>query len=141
MDNVNVDVCFTGQHKEMVLPLIDFFEIKINSHLNLMQPDQTLASLTSTAIDKIDKYIREAQPDIVFVQGDTTTASCAATAAFYNRKKVAHVEAGLRTGKISEPFPEEFNRRTISIIADIHYAPTETAKTNLLKEGVEQDDV
>jgi UDP-N-acetylglucosamine 2-epimerase (non-hydrolysing) len=134
--NVELNVCFTGQHKEMVLPLVDFFEIKIDHALDIMMPNQTLAGLSSLSIKKVDEYLEVVKPDIVFVQGDTTTAMCAATAAFYRKIKVAHVEAGLRTNNMFSPFPEEFNRQVISKITDIHFAPTEAAKENLLKEGV-----
>jgi UDP-N-acetylglucosamine 2-epimerase (non-hydrolysing) len=133
---VTLDVCFTGQHKEMVLPLLDFFEVKVDHSLEIMKPGQTLAELTANAVQAIDKYLEIKKPDIVFVQGDTTTAMCAATAAFYRKIKVAHVEAGLRTFDIFSPFPEEFNRQVISKITDLHFAPTESARENLAKENI-----
>lgn len=133
---VSLDVCFTGQHKEMVLPLLDFFKIKVNSSLDLMQQNQTLLGLSSRALAAMEKYLTALKPAIVFVQGDTTTAMCAAMAAFYNKIKIGHVEAGLRTHDIYSPFPEEFNRQVISKIADIHFAPTEAARQNLLKENI-----
>lgn len=138
---IELDVCFTGQHKEMVLPLIDFFEIKIDSHLDLMEPNQTLATLTSNATKKLDGYFKEKKPDIAIVQGDTTTAMCSAMTAFYNNIKVAHVEAGLRTHNMHHPFPEEFNRCTISLITNYHYAPTTSAKNNLLGDNVSEDNI
>jgi UDP-N-acetylglucosamine 2-epimerase (non-hydrolysing) len=134
---VSLDVCFTGQHKEMVLPLLDFFEIRVDHSLEIMKPGQTLAELTANAVQAIDKYLEDKNPDIVFVQGDTTTAMCAATAAFYRKIKVAHVEAGLRTFDIFSPFPEEFNRQVISKVTDLHFAPTENARENLLKENID----
>lgn len=134
---VTLDVCFTGQHKEMVLPLLDFFEVKVDHSLEIMKPGQTLAELTANAVQAIDKYLEVKRPDIVFVQGDTTTAMCAATAAFYRKIKVAHVEAGLRTFDIFSPFPEEFNRQVISKITDLHFAPTEIGRENLLKENID----
>ena len=140
-DNITLDVCFTGQHKEMVLPLIDFFELKINSYLDLMQPNQTLSSLTARTITAMDGYCNEVKPDVVIVQGDTTTAMSAALTAFYHKVKVAHVEAGLRTHNMLSPFPEEMNRSVISLIAGINYAPTKMAMQNLEKEGVNADNI
>jgi len=136
INTVQLSVCFTGQHKEMVLPLLDFFEIKVDSSLEIMQPGQTLNSLASRSLLAVDEYLQKIEPDIVFVQGDTTTAMCAATAAFHRKIRIAHVEAGLRTHNIFSPFPEEFNRQVISKIADIHFAPTESAKKNLLNENI-----
>ncbi|MEO7534695.1 MAG: UDP-N-acetylglucosamine 2-epimerase (non-hydrolyzing) [Ferruginibacter sp.] len=140
-ESVDLHVCFTGQHREMVLPLIDFFELKVDSHLQLMQHNQSLALLTSNVITAMDQYFEEIKPDMVIVQGDTTTAMCAALAAFYRKIKIAHVEAGLRTHNMLSPFPEEMNRRTISLIADLHFAPTEGSKINLLKEGVNKEKI
>lgn len=139
--DVEIDTCFTGQHKEMVLPIIDFFEITINHSLNIMQPDQSLNSLSSRTIDAVDKYLDVVKPDIIFVQGDTSTAMCSAMAAFNRKIKIAHVEAGLRTYNMRSPFPEEFNRQVISKIADLHFAPTTAAKENLLREGLKKEDV
>ena len=130
-----IDVCFTGQHKEMVLQLLDFFQLSIDYNLELMEANQTLSGLTSKAISALDAYYLEKKPDIVFVQGDTTTALCAAQVAFYHKIKVAHVEAGLRTNDIYSPFPEEFNRLTISTISNFHFAPTRSAAINLANEG------
>jgi UDP-N-acetylglucosamine 2-epimerase (non-hydrolysing) len=107
----------------------------------LMQPDQTLAGLTARAVTAIDHYLGAYQPDMVIVQGDTTTSFCAALAAFYRRIPVGHVEAGLRTWNKLSPFPEEVNRVLTSRIADLHFAPTKWAKDNLLKEGVPPDRV
>jgi UDP-N-acetylglucosamine 2-epimerase (non-hydrolysing) len=140
-DNVDLNVCFTGQHKEMVMPLIDFFELPIHSALDIMEPNQTLASLSSRSIKVLGQYLQEVKPDIVLVQGDTTTAMCAAMAAFYQKIKVAHVEAGLRTYNVQSPFPEEFNRQVISKITDLHFAPTEQAKENLIKENIKESNV
>ena len=139
--NIQLNVCFTGQHKEMVLPLLDFFEIKVNSSLDVMQPSQTLAGLSSLSISKVNEYLYEIQPDIIFVQGDTTTAMCSAIAAFYKKIKIAHVEAGLRTYNMLSPFPEEFNRQVISKITDLHFAPTILAKENLLKENINESKI
>jgi len=135
-DNIKLDVCFTGQHKEMVMPLIGFFEIPVHHSLDIMQPDQSLAGLCAKSMEAIDNYLLQVKPDLVFVQGDTTTAMCAASCSFYRKIKVAHVEAGLRTHDINFPFPEEFNRQVISKIATLHFAPTALASQNLLNEQV-----
>jgi UDP-N-acetylglucosamine 2-epimerase (non-hydrolysing) len=137
-DVLEVNVCFTGQHKEMVLPLLHFFEIKVDTSLNLMQPNQTLAGLSARSISGLDNYLNEISPDIVIVQGDTTTAMCAAITSFYRKIKLAHVEAGLRTDNIYSPFPEEFNRQVISKISNLHFAPTPIAKQNLLNENIDE---
>lgn len=131
---IELNVCFTGQHREMVLPLIDFFDLTVHHSLDIMRPNQTLAGLSARSFDAVDAYLQEVQPDLVLVQGDTTTAMCAATSAFYRKIKIGHVEAGLRTYNMQSPFPEEFNRQVISKITDLHFAPTEQARKNLLNE-------
>jgi len=132
-------VCVTGQHRQMLDQVLEVFEVAPDVDLNLMQPDQTLAGLTARVITAIDQYLAEYKPDMVIVQGDTTTSFCAALAAFYRRIPVGHVEAGLRTWNKFSPFPEEINRTITSRIADLHFAPTQWAKENLLKEGVPED--
>jgi UDP-N-acetylglucosamine 2-epimerase (non-hydrolysing) len=132
-------VCVTGQHRQMLDQVLEVFEVTPDVDLNLMQPDQTLAGLTARAITAIDGYLAEHKPDMVIVQGDTTTSFCAALAAFYRRIPVSHVEAGLRTWNKFSPFPEEINRVMTSRIADLHFAPTQWSKGNLLKEGVPDD--
>jgi len=138
---IELNVCFTGQHKEMVLPLIDFFELTVHHSLDIMRPNQTLAGLSARSFDAVDAYLQEVKPDIVLVQGDTTTAMCAATAAFYRKIKVGHIEAGLRTYNMQSPFPEEFNRQVISKITDLHFAPTKLAGENLAKEHADASTV
>ena len=123
----------------MLDQVLEVFEVAPDVDLNLMQPDQTLAGLTARVITAIDQYLAEYKPDMVIVQGDTTTSFCAALAAFYRRIPVGHVEAGLRTWNKFSPFPEEINRTITSRIADLHFAPTQWAKENLLKEGVPED--
>lgn len=140
-NDVELSVCFTGQHIEMVTPLIDFFGLTVNESLDLMQQNQTLAGLTAKSMDAIDAYLSRVNPDIVFVQGDTTTAMCAAIAAFYRNIKIGHIEAGLRTNDINSPFPEEFNRVVISKITNLHFAPTQRAKLNLITENVNSSDI
>jgi len=132
-------VCVTGQHFQMLVQVLDAFGIKPDVDLELMQPDQTLAGLTSGGITAIDGYLGEHRPDLVIVQGDTTTAFCGALAAFYRRIPIGHVEAGLRTWDKFAPFPEEVNRVMISRLADLHFAPTQWAFDNLVSEGVPRD--
>ncbi len=129
-------VCVTGQHRQMLDQVLGVFEVVPDVDLHLMQPDQTLAALTARAITAVDSYMCDCKPDIVIVQGDTTTSFCAALAAFYRSIPVGHVEAGLRTWNRLSPFPEEVNRVMTSRIADLHFAPTPRAKENLLQEGV-----
>ncbi len=132
-------VCVTGQHRQMLDQVLEVFEVSPDVDLNLMQPDQTLAGITARAITAIDGYLADYKPDMVIVQGDTTTSFCGALAAFYRRIPVGHVEAGLRTWNRYSPFPEEINRTMTSRIADLHFAPTAWSKENLLKEGVSED--
>lgn len=130
------NVCVTGQHREMLDQVLAVFNVKPDADLALMRTDQTLAGLTSRAVAAIDGYLAEYRPDMVTVQGDTTTTFCAALAAFYRRIPVGHVEAGLRTWNKLSPFPEEINRTMTSRLADLHFAPTQWARDNLLREGV-----
>jgi UDP-N-acetylglucosamine 2-epimerase (non-hydrolysing) len=136
-----VYVCVTGQHRTMLDQVLSIFEVKADIDFNLMEPNQTLANLSAKAINAIGDYLSKSKPDLVIVQGDTTTAFCGALAAFYNKIPVAHVEAGLRTGNKYSPFPEEINRKLITHIADYHFAPTELSRNNLLKEGVSEENV
>ena len=132
-------VCVTGQHREMLDQVLQVFEVEPDVDLKLMRPNQTLGGLTSRAIAAIDNYLDEHKPDLVVVQGDTTTVFCAALCAFYHKIPVAHVEAGLRTGNLQSPFPEEANRILTSRLVDLHFAPTETSKKNLLQERVPEN--
>lgn len=129
-------VCATGQHREMVDQVLPAFGIQPDHDLGLMLPEQTLAQITARAVDGLNALIERENPHLVLVQGDTTTAFCGALAAYYNKKTVAHVEAGLRTGNRFAPFPEEINRRLISSLTNYHFAPTDGAKAALLAEGV-----
>ena|SRR6185437_7869835 len=135
----DVKVCVTGQHRQMLDQVLDVFGIKPDADLALMRPNQSLDLLTSRAIESLGKYLDEDAPKLVIVQGDTTTAFCAALSAFYHHVAVAHVEAGLRTGNKQAPFPEEINRVLTSRLADFHFAPTAGARQNLLHEGVSPD--
>lgn len=132
-------VVSTGQHRELLDQVVDLFGIDVDENLELMQPDQTLASLTSRLIVAVDGVLERAKPDMVLVQGDTTTVFTAALVAFYRRIPVGHVEAGLRTGNIWSPFPEEVNRTLVTPLVNLHFAPTESAKDNLLREQVPHD--
>lgn len=134
-------VCVTGQHKEMLYQVLDVFGVKPDVDLELMRPNQTLGGLTSRAIAAIDEHLAAEKPDIVMVQGDTTTVLAGALAAFYHHIPVAHVEAGLRTGNMLSPWPEEANRVLTTRLAKWHFCPTENNKANLLKEGVNPDDL
>lgn len=129
-------ICITGQHREMLDQVINFFNLIPDYDLDLMQPNQTLNALGSKILSSIDVVIKKEKPDVVLVQGDTTTAAVIALAAFYGGIKIGHVEAGLRTNNIKSPFPEEGNRQIISRIADFHFAPTQIAYNNLLNEGI-----
>lgn len=129
-------VCVTGQHRHMLDQVLEVFGVIPDADLNLMKHGQTLAGLTSGAITAIDRFLDEQKPDLVLVQGDTTTALSAALASFYHRIPVGHVEAGLRTGDLEHPWPEEANRVLTTRLATLHFAPTPAARENLLREGV-----
>ena len=128
-------VAVTGQHREMLYQVLDFFDITPDFDLQLMTEAQSLCQLTSRAVAGLEEIIREVQPDIVLVQGDTTSAFAGAYVGFLNRVPVAHIEAGLRTGNRHEPFPEEINRQLAGVLADLHLCPTTMARDNLLAEG------
>ncbi len=129
-------VCVTGQHREMLAQVTDYFGIEHDLDLDLMRPNQSLAGLTARCIERIDEVLAERTPDCVIAQGDTTTVMCASLAAFYRRVPFVHVEAGLRTGDIWSPFPEELNRRVATLTTALHCAPTERSRQNLLREGI-----
>lgn len=134
-------VCLTAQHREMLDQPLALFGIKPDYDLNIMLPGQTLAQITARAINGLDKVVFKEKPDVLLVQGDTTTAFCGALVGYYHQIKVGHVEAGLRTGEKFAPFPEEINRRLVGQIADLHFAPTEHAKQALQKEGISEANV
>ena len=134
--NFKVKICVTGQHKEMLYQVLDFFKIKPDYDLEIMEPNQTLFTVTSKIITLIEPILSREKPDLVIVQGDTTTVFMGALGAFYKQIPVAHLEAGLRTGDKYSPFPEEINRELVSKIADFHFAPTELSVDNLSKEGI-----
>jgi UDP-N-acetylglucosamine 2-epimerase (non-hydrolysing) len=129
-------VVLTGQHREMVTQVMDLFDLTADADLEIMQPRQTLTDITCRSLQGLEAWFQDHRPDLVIVQGDTTTAFAAALAAFYQKIPVGHVEAGLRTDDLLNPFPEEANRRLISQITRLHFAPTETAVGHLHKSGV-----
>ncbi len=132
---VEAKVCVTAQHREMLDQVLDIFKITPDIDLNLMQPGQSLAALTAQVFTHLEPVLTDFQPDWVLVQGDTTTVMASALLAYYNKIKVGHVEAGLRTGDKFQPFPEEINRRVAGVVADLHFAPTEWSRQNLLREN------
>ncbi|WP_353894450.1 UDP-N-acetylglucosamine 2-epimerase (non-hydrolyzing) [Proteinivorax hydrogeniformans] len=132
-------VCVTAQHREMLDQVLDIFNIKPDFDLDIMQQRQTLATVTTRAIEGLDNVIKEIKPNIVLVHGDTTTTFAGAVASFYNKVSVGHVEAGLRTDDKYSPFPEEMNRKLTGNITEIHFAPTIRNKENLLKEGIKEE--
>ena len=134
-------VCVTAQHREMLDQVLELFDIQPDIDLNLMKPGQTLAGLTAAIFTHLDEVLRDLKPDWVLVQGDTTTVMSAALLSYYNRIRVGHVEAGLRTGDKWQPYPEEINRRVAGVVADLHFAPTEHSRQNLLAEGVRDDHI
>jgi UDP-N-acetylglucosamine 2-epimerase (non-hydrolysing) len=128
-------VCVTGQHRQILDQMLGFFGVHADHDLDIMRPDQSLTGLTALTLQALQPILDKIRPDWVMMQGDTTTAMAAALAAYYAKIKVAHVEAGLRTRDKYAPYPEEVNRRIIGVIADLHFAPTETARAALLAEG------
>jgi UDP-N-acetylglucosamine 2-epimerase (non-hydrolysing) len=134
--NFHCKVCVTGQHRELLAQVLDLFGLRPDWNLEIMRPDQDLAYLTGAALSGVAEIVASYRPDRVIVQGDTTTTFAGALAAFYHRIPVAHVEAGLRTDNIYAPWPEEVNRRLVSQVADLHFAPTARARDNLLREGI-----
>ena len=138
-DRFEVKVCVTAQHRGMLDQILDTFGVTPDYDLNLMQPGQTLSSLTARILSALEPVLAKERPDLVLVQGDTTTTLAAALAAFYHGIEVGHVEAGLRTGDMAQPFPEEMNRVLTSRLATLHFPPTPRAAASLLQEGVSQD--
>lgn len=139
--DIEVIACSTGQHKQMLDQVNDYFGIRPDVDLALMQPGQSLTGLASRALAGLQQTITDLKPDCILGQGDTTTAMCASMAAFFERLPFVHVEAGLRTDDICSPFPEEFNRRVCSLATTVHCAPTTAAAANLLQEGYSEDSV
>ena len=129
-------VCVTGQHREMLDQVMRLFGLHADHDLDVMVPDQTLNGLYARVIERIDAILAQVMPDFVLVHGDTSTASATALAAFHRRIRIGHVEAGLRTGDLARPFPEEMNRRVVDVVSDFMFAPTQTSRRNLMAENL-----
>ena len=138
---LRLKVCVTAQHREMLDQVLEVFDIEPDYDLNIMQSKQDLYDITCNVLLDMKKVLEDFQPDIVLVHGDTTTTSAASLAAFYKKIKVGHIEAGLRTNDIYAPWPEEANRQITSVLANYHFAPTVTAKQNLLKENKKEENI
>jgi UDP-N-acetylglucosamine 2-epimerase (non-hydrolysing) len=135
----NTKVCITAQHREMLDQVLDLFQITPNYDLDIMKPDQNLYDITSNILLKIKPVLEEFEPDVVLVHGDTATTFATSLATYYQKIKIGHVEAGLRTGNLYSPWPEEGNRRLTGVLTDYHFSPTDTSKKNLLNEGVNNE--
>lgn len=133
---IEARVCVTAQHRQMLDQVLQLFDIHPDIDLNLMRANQSLAQLTASILTELGPVMADLKPEWILVQGDTTTVMAASLLAYYNRIRVGHVEAGLRTNDRWQPFPEEINRRIAGVIADLHFAPTEHSRRNLLKENV-----
>ena len=138
---INSAVCVTGQHREMLDQVLELFNIVPDYDLNVMKKNQTLSEVTSRIITNLSPIIEEFQPDLILVHGDTTTTFSAALSGFYHQVSVGHVEAGLRTGNIFSPWPEEANRKLVSCVTKMHFAPTKQAMINLKEENVEENKI
>lgn len=138
-DRFDVKLCSTGQHKQMLDQTLKFFGLKPDVDLAIMKPGQSLYDVTTAVLSGVGEVLKSLKPDLVFVQGDTTTAMAAALAAFYEKVPVAHIEAGLRTGDKMAPWPEEMNRLLVSRLADFHFAPTRAAAAHLAAEGISKN--
>lgn len=139
--DIDSRIAVTAQHRQMLDQVLDLFQIEPNYDLNLMRPGQDLVDITTSVLLGLRTILQKWRPDVVLVHGDTNTTMAASLAAYYERIPVGHIEAGLRTGDIYSPWPEEVNRRLTGVIATIHFAPTENARRNLLREGVDPNTV
>lgn len=134
-------VCVTAQHRDMLDQVLKIFDIEPDYDLNIFQSGQTLTQITCRALSGLEGVIEEFKPDLILVQGDTTTVFSGALAAFYHQVKIGHVEAGLRSGNLYSPYPEEANRMLTGVLTDFHFAPTQTSKNNLLREGYDENKI
>ncbi len=139
--NIESTVCVTAQHREMLDQVLNIFGITPQYDLNIFKSGQTLTEITNRALSGLEKVITEVKPDVMLVQGDTTTVFAGALAGFYHKVKIGHVEAGLRSGNIYSPYPEEANRKLTGVVTDFHFAPTEQSRDNLLKEGYSDEKI
>lgn len=140
-EEIESKVCVTAQHREMLDQVLEYFDIKPDYDLNIMKSKQTLTGITNRVLEGLEEVFREEKPDMILVHGDTTTTFGGALAAFYQQIKIGHVEAGLRTFDKYFPFPEEMNRKLTGSLADLHFAPTKVSKENLLREGINEDNI
>lgn len=138
---IETKVCLTAQHREMLDQVVDLFQLPVDYDLDIMKQGQSLYDITDRVLLGLKEVLEKEKPDLVLVHGDTTTTFSATLAAFYQQIDVGHVEAGLRTGNMYSPFPEEANRRLTSVLTALHFAPTETARQNLLKENQKDDHI
>lgn len=139
--NIESKVCVTAQHREMLDQVLELFNIKPDFDLNIMKAKQSLTGITTRVLEGLEEIFEQEKPDLVLVHGDTTTTFAGSLAAFYQKIKVGHVEAGLRTYDKYFPFPEEMNRKLTGAVADLHFAPTSGSKSNLLKEGINEEQI
>ena len=140
-EEIESKVCVTAQHREMLDQVLEYFEIKPDFDLNIMKSKQSLTGITNRVLEGLEEVFIKEKPDMILVHGDTTTTFAGALAAFYQQIKVGHVEAGLRTFDKYFPFPEEMNRKLTGSLADLHFAPTKGSKNNLLREGINENDI
>lgn len=138
-DEIESIVCLTGQHREMLMQVLDTFKIEPDFNLDIMRPGQTVTTITTDVLIGMEKVLKDLKPDVLLVHGDTSTTFAGALSAFYNNVRIGHVEAGLRTYDKYSPFPEEMNRQMTSRLCDMHFAPTVQNKNNLLKEDVKDN--
>lgn len=139
--NIESIICITAQHREMLDQVLNLFDIKPDYDLNIFKPGQTLTEITTRALTGLEEVINKEEPNILLVQGDTTTVFAGALAAFYHKVRIGHVEAGLRSGNLYSPYPEEANRKLTGVITDFHFAPTERNKKNLLNEDYPEEKI
>lgn len=140
-DKIEQEVCVTAQHREMLDQVLEIFDIKPDYDLNIMTQNQTLTGITINALKGLEEILKKSNPDLILVHGDTTTTFVGCLSAFYSKIKIGHVEAGLRTYNKYEPFPEEMNRKLTGAMADLHFAPTDISKNNLLKENISEEGI
>lgn len=139
--DIDTKVCLTAQHREMLDQVVDLFHLPVNYDLDIMKSGQSLYDITARVLRGLEDVLKKEKPDYVLVHGDTTTTFTAALAAFYQQIKIGHVEAGLRTGNLLSPFPEEANRQLTGVLSNVNFAPTETARANLLRESKDDKNI
>lgn len=140
-DGIESNVCVTAQHRQMLDQVLELFDIRPEYDLDIMKPGQTLSGITSEILLRLDPVLQDCKPDLLLVHGDTSTTFAASLAAYYRQIGVGHVEAGLRTGNMYSPWPEEGNRRLTGVLARLHFAPTKQSRVNLLREGVDDEHI